>query len=308
MPRTTSGAIPATLAVLGIAVCCLAEPPASQPATQGRKELRMLWLGSSSLYYHNAPNLVAQWLTAAGMPARSELAGRSGTGVHVYLRADFKAEFGLSAGQTVLDKIRQGKYDYVVLQAVASFIAGNEGTEFDKALDTYCKVIRESGGQPVFYEMGWGKGEEHEAGIKRIFEAAVRNKVTLVAPCASAWMRVRKEKPDLELHNLPDRTHPGTLGAYLNLCCFHSLFIGKQAENVPTEIKVWLKLTDEEKAQAKEKLASAKFDEYEAALPGWMKSNTVGAKTVKIEPDVAKYLQKTAWESWQVYRDRLKGK
>ena len=268
----------------------------------------MLWLGSSSLYYHNAPNLVAQWLTAAGMPSRAELAGRSGTGVHVYLRPDFKAEYGLVAGQTVLDKIRQGKYDYVVLQVPAEFINGPEGEEHDKSLDVYSRAIREAGGEPVFYEMGWGTDEKADVGRQKILDAAGRNKVVMVAPCSSAWVRVRKERPDLELQNPPDKAHPGTLGMYLNMCCFYSTFTGKPPAGLPAEFKVWRRLTDEQKAAAKEKVAAAKFNKYESALPGWMKTNTVMAEPAKLDADVAAYLQKTAWAAWQEYQARLKGR
>lgn len=273
------------------------------------KPVRMLWLGSSSTYYHDQPKYIGDWLTAYGkMPIIvSELAGKSGTGIHVYLRPDFDAQYGLRKGQTTLGRIRDGKYDYVVLQIVTHFIAGKEGAEFEKATDTYCKAIREAGGEPVFYEMGWGSDAVEEPGRVKVFEAALRNCVGLVAPCSTAWKKVRKERPDIELHNLPDRTHPGSLGCYLNYCCFLAAFTKSSPVGIPVrEVRYWGRMTDEEKAQAKQQMASGEVtDPYVASLSGWMQLNSLAAKAQKIDDAVAGYLQKTAWETWQDYHKRL---
>jgi hypothetical protein len=156
---------------------------------------RILWAGSSSIYYHDQPKVCAEWLSQfCSMPAISELAGRSGTGIHVYLRPDFKPEYGLKPGQTMLQKIAAERYDYVVLQVPAEFINGAEGEEHDRSLDVYCKAIREADGVPVIYEMGWGRDHEAVEGRRKIFAAAVRNRVTHFAPCSTAWQRVRTDR------------------------------------------------------------------------------------------------------------------
>ncbi len=276
-------------------------------AAEEPRPIRMLWLGSSSLYFHNQPKVTTEWLTKFGnMPAKAEVAGRSGTGVHVYLRENFKAEYGLKPGQTVLQKIAEDKYNYVVLQVPAEFINGPEGDEHDKSLDIYCKAIREAGGQTVFYEMGWGRDEKADIGRQKIFAAAARNRVTMVAPCSTAWQRVRKEKPQFELHNLPDTAHPGTLGCYLNLCCFYAAFTGKEPPpNVPATISIW-HLTADEKTAAAAKAKTAHFDEYDAALAGWMKTLVVAGKTASVSDDTATYLRKVAWKEYQSMQKRLK--
>ncbi|MCL4195041.1 MAG: hypothetical protein KJZ87_25095, partial [Thermoguttaceae bacterium] len=115
--------------ILGLAAWLLlaARSTADDPPT------RILWAGSSSTYYHDAPKTCADWLTRfGGVPARSEIAGRSGTGVHVYLRPEFKAEYGLAPGQTILARIAAEKYPFVVLQVPAEFINGPEGAEHDR--------------------------------------------------------------------------------------------------------------------------------------------------------------------------------
>lgn len=268
--------------------------------------LRLLWLGSSSLYYHNQPKVLAEWLTQhAATLARSAIAGRSGTGVHVYLRDGFKAEYGLKPGQTIRQKIADDKFDYVVLQVPAEFINGPEGEEFDRSLDIYCKAIRAAGGEPVFYEMGWGHDDKAAVGRRKIFAAAVRNRVLRFAPCSTAWNRVRRERPDLDLHNPPDQVHPGTLGSFLNLCCFHAVFTGRQPTNMPVSLTIWPRLSDDEKKAADVKVRSATLDDYDAALAGWMKRLAVSAQSERISPEVARYLERVAWEEYQQAQQRL---
>lgn len=284
---------------------CLA-PNIAYPAADDVKPVRILWAGSSSIYYHDQPKVCAQWLTQFGpVPATSELAGRSGTGIHVYLRPEFKGEYGFEPGQTILEKIALGKYDYVVLQVPTEFIAGPEGEEHDRSIDIYCRAIRSAGGLPVIYEMGWGRDEKAEEGRRKIFAAAARNRVAHFAPCSTAWDRVRRERADLDLQNPPDRAHPGTLGCYLNLCCFYAALAGKEPRDLPRELTIWRHLTDEEKKAAEAVVASARFDEYDTRLPKWMKRLVATAKAETLSTEVAAYLQRVAWEECQRVHKRL---
>ena len=217
------------LFVLVIFFAVICPPPAdSCLAAETTQPIRILWAGSSSIYYHDQPKVCADWLGRfCDLPAVSELAGRSGTGIHVYLRPDFKPEYGLVGGEAILEKIAREKYDFVVLQVPAEFINGPEGDEHDRSIDVYCEAIRSAGGTPVIYEMGWGRDEKAVEGRRKIFAAAVRNHVTHFAPCSTSWERVRRERPDLKLQNPPDKAHPGTLGCYLNLCCFCAAITGE---------------------------------------------------------------------------------
>lgn len=274
---------------------------ASLPAKAAHK--RMLWTGSSSMYYHNLPKVAAEWLTRFGGKNgyESDIIGRSGDGIHVYLKpGTFKPEYGFREGQTFLEKVAAGRYDYVVLQAVARFMVGTTADDRYAAHDTYVKAIREAGGEPVYYEMGWGLGNTDEAGRERILDSARRNRIRIFVPCSSAWKRVRAERPDLELHNLPDRSHPGTLGHYLNLCCFFVAFTERNPKVLPRDYPVWLALSEAERAESEQRRQAATFtDRYEQALPAFLQRRTLMAKPFTIAPDTAAYFQKVAWESWK---------
>jgi hypothetical protein len=256
---------------------------------------------------HNMPNQVAQWLQRHGgyEDVRAHLIGKSGTGVHVYLRPDFQVQYGLHRNETILENIAREKYDYLVLQMVTDFIAGEEGDEFDRAVDTYCKAIRAIGGEPVFYEMGWGRDELNDRGQQRVFQAAVRNKVHRFAPCSTAWKRMREIKPELELHNLPDAVHPGTLGHYLNLCCFQAAMTGKSPQGLPATVVAWPRFGSFDKAEADRRLEHFEFDAYETVLPGFMKRMTAMQTEVRLDAATADFLQQIAWKTWHDVHKRL---
>lgn len=253
--------------------------PAQGVAKEGAS-LRLLFLGSSSTYYHDLPSQVADWLTDyAKIETKSDLAGRSGTGVHIYLRQDFKAEYGLQKGQTVREKIANGNYDYVILQIPTDYLAGQAGNDseaFDRAIDTYAKAIRQAGSTPLLYEQGWGEGPLFEKGDKMIRAAAQRNAIDII-PCRSAWRRVRKEHPMIELHDLPDRTHPGRIGTYLNLCCFYAALTGESPQGLEVrEVRYWPFVMKD----------------------GKRKRNR-DSSFYQVNDDLAQYLQKVAWDAGQ---------
>jgi hypothetical protein len=129
--------------------------------------------------------------------------------------------------------------------------------------------------------------------------------VCLFAPCSTAWERVRELKPDLKLHNLPDTVHPGTLGHYLNLCCFYAAMTGKSPEGLSSAVVVWPRFGSFEKAEADRRLADVKLDAYESALPGFMKRMTAMRREVRLDDETARLLQRTAWQTWLDVQKRL---
>ncbi len=264
---------------------------------EGKK--RILFLGSSSTYAHEMPNQVSEWLNKyAGWNSNAELMGKSGTGFHEYLRPGFQSQYGLKKGQTLLEKIRDENYDYVVIQQITYFMGDKDSVEIIDDTKIICNAIRSAGGIPVFYEMGWRLGPENETGRNLILDEAIKNKVSLYAPCSRAWKKVRSERPDIELHNLPDADHPGTLGTYLNLCCFYAALTGKSPVGLPTKVKNWSPFgaSNKDKAIAKQKLETAKLDYYQKVMPEFMQLMSIMGSEKTIDPKIARYLQKAAWK------------
>ena len=138
----------------------------------------------------------------------------------------------------------------------------------------YCDAIRAAGGEPMFYEMGWGKDDKHVEGRTRILDLAVKNKIKLFAPCSTAWARVYAEKPDIALQHPNDNSHPGDAGHFLNLACFYAALTGESpVGKLPRSFHVW----PHGKYDADEaKLAAFKPDAYQAAMAKWMPSRLRG--------------------------------
>ena len=97
--------------VIPAVLLCLIGAPALAAESALAAPLRMLWLGSSSAYYHDLPGQLADWLERGGAFPKvlPSLAGKSGTGVQRYLEPGFRLEYGVRPNQTVLDKIREEK-------------------------------------------------------------------------------------------------------------------------------------------------------------------------------------------------------
>jgi hypothetical protein len=171
------------------------------------------------------------------------------------------------------------------------------------AVTTYCKAIRAAGGEPMFYEMGWGKDDKHVEGRKRILELAKQNQIKLFAPCSTAWARVYAEKPDLALQHPQDNAHPGDAGHFLNLACFYAALSGESpVGKLPRTFHVW----PHGKYQADEaKLAAFKPDAYQAKMAKWMFKHMSMNATATLDEETARYLESVAWETWQKVKQTL---
>ncbi len=285
-----------------------------------QRDVRLLFVGSSSMYWNDLPDAVAAAVDKKvvgheGQSVAVELAGRSGDDIRVYLEPGFnRYQYGIKPGQTFLEKLRDENFDVVAMMVFTRFIT-ESGESFDDSLHAvavtqYCDAIRQAGGEPMFYESGWGQDERTELGRKRILELAKSNQVKFYAPCSSAWERVRSERPDMKLQHPNDSVHPGDLGHFLNVACFYAALtrtspVGK----LPRTYPVWHHLNDAEKKERKDELAAsfANFQPstYQAGLPKWMREYAGAGLTNSLSDEDATYLETVAWETWQQSDDKL---
>jgi hypothetical protein len=282
----------------------------------------MLFAGSSSTYWNDLPNEIAKVISGRGgliqqRDVDAVLVGRSGSDIRVYLDPNCNYEYGVKRGQSFLDKVRDEKFDYVVLMTVCRFIMGDgegnaDGQAHRDAITKYCQSIRQAGSEPVFYESGWGTTDREAQGRERILELAKQNNIKIYVPCSTAWARVRSERPDLQLQHPDDKSHPGDIGHFLNLACFYSAFVQQSPEGrLPRDYHVWPHLTKDEKTRLNDQLEAAfrKFqpDAYQAKLPEWMRRNAGAGYRGSIAEDDAKYLERVAWATWSTLSKQLKG-
>lgn len=289
-------------------------------AVKNALPVRLLFAGSSSTYWNDLPGEVAKLVSGKvtghdRRPVTAQIVGRSGSDIRAYLDPDCNYQYGVKPGQSFLEKVRDEKFDYVCLMVVCRFITGDgegnlDGAAHRAAVTKYCQAIRDAGGEPIFYEMGWGKVEREAEGRRRIMELATQNKIKLFAPCSSAWARVYEERPDLALQHPQDSSHPGDLGHFLNLACFYAALTETSPEGkLPREFHVWPHLNKEQKEKMQDKLdaAYAKFepDDYQSRLPEWMRRNAGAGIVGKVSEEDGRYLERVAWEVWQVKHKEL---
>ncbi len=280
------------------------------------KPVTLLFAGSSSAYWNDMPREIARVVsgrvvTHPGADLLPALVGRSGSDIRVYAEPGFdRYEYGVKPGQTFLQKIQSERPALVVLQTVARFIMGQEDLTktvqtHAEAVTSYCAAIRAAGGEPIFYEMGWKRGEADDEGRRRILALAEQNRIRLFAPCASAWARVYRERPELALQHPKDSSHPGDAGHFLNLACFYAALVQQSpVGQLPRTYPVWPH--DNEKpespvAQAAETARLAAFtpDAYQAMLPKWMHRHMSLRLTATLDDATASYLETVAWETWR---------
>lgn len=284
------------------------------------RPVRLLFAGSSSTYWNDLPGEVARSVSAQmtknpGCPVTAEIVGRSGSDIRVYLDPECNYQYGVKPGQSFLDKVREEKFDYVSLMVVCRFIMGDgesnkDGQAHREAITRYCQAIRAAGGEPVFYEMGWGKGDREADGRRRIMALARQNRITMFAPCSSAWARVYEERPNLALQDPHDSSHPGDLGHFLNLACFYAALTKTSPEGkLPRVFHVWPHLNKQQKEARKTELdaAYATFepDDYQARLPEWMRRNAGAGFVGRVSEEDARYLEQVAWNVWQEKQRQL---
>ncbi len=288
----------------------------------GASEVRLLFAGSSSAYWNDLPREVAKAVdhrlaTHPNVAVVPDIVGRSGSDIRVYLEPGFaRYEYGVERGQTFLGKLRAERPELVVLMTVARFIMGDDdptgtGNLHRDAITRYCAEIRAAGGEPVFYEMGWGRGAREAEGRARIFELAAANRIRHFAPCSSAWARVYAERPDLLLQHPKDNSHPGDLGHYLNVACFYAALTRESpVGRLPRTFPVWphglpKPETDAERAAEEARIAAFQPDAYQARLPKWMRRHMSMNLTATVDAETARYLETVAWETWQAVDRRL---
>lgn len=147
-------------------------------------------------------------------------------------------EFHLK-NEATLDKIKNSRFDFVVLQDQSQFPAVFP-KRFDKAAVALDKIIDRSGAQTVFYQT-WGRRdgdkmnkelfptyEAMQRALSKNYAATARKCRAKLAPVGETWAAVRKADPKLgrELYR-GDGSHPSAKGAYLAASVFYRTFFGE---------------------------------------------------------------------------------
>ncbi|HUQ50322.1 MAG TPA: hypothetical protein VM056_06380 [Terriglobales bacterium] len=192
------------------------------------RNLRVLFIGNSFTHINDLPLLTASLAASANPPRQlyTQLVAEGGA----TLKRHWEAGAALVA-------IRQGKWDYVVLQEQGNLgpsVAGsiNEPQMFHEYARRFDSEIRKAGARTVLF-MTWARQDapEQQVVLTKAYADIAEELHVTVAPVGLAWEKSLRHNPKLTLH-YTDRSHPGPLGSYLSACVLFAVLFSSSPEGL----------------------------------------------------------------------------
>lgn len=219
---------------LALFACVCSTPCSAQDSPK-----RVLWVGNSYTYFHDLPKIVEGLAAEQGLSLSITPIVKGGE--------RFK---GHLTNPKLLEELKKGNWDYVVLQEQSTLPAGptakvaEEVYPYAHTLDSLAHVA--SPEVCVVYYMTWGHRngsvydmwgdypmyKNYEGMQMRLatsyIEMAYENG-GLCAPVGMAWRKVRSERPDIDLYE-PDHFHPSLAGSWLAANALTATMLGRTFE------------------------------------------------------------------------------
>lgn len=196
---------------------------------------RAFFIGNSYTYYNNMPNIISSLATAGG-----------DTFIHSSSTPGGAQLIHQVSNATTLNGIRQGNWDYVVIQEQSqkpSFHPTQVAADvLPFAAQLNDSIVANNPCAETVFFMTWGRKNGDQTNCANYppictysgMQARLRSSYLLMAdqndgicsPVGAAWQVVRDSFPTIELYN-PDQSHPSYAGSYLAACTFYASFYRK---------------------------------------------------------------------------------
>jgi len=198
--------------------------------------LNLLFIGNSFVARNDLPGLLTE-LAASALQPRTIV-----TDTVLVNGASLRQHW--NAGKA-LEKIRGGKWDYVVLQEQSTLPIKN-ATRFHENVRLFAPEIVASDALVLLY-LTWARlhAPETQAALTGTTLAIAEEFNARVAPAGVVWEKLLQAHSDLPLHD-KDGSHPSPLGTYLAACVFYATLF--QESPVGLAVPARLKLTPENAA------------------------------------------------------------
>jgi hypothetical protein len=242
-------------------IACLLLVPGCATTRAAEPPLKVLFIGNSYTYVNDLPSLIEGLADAAG--------GRK-------VQTDQHVAGGYTLEQQAKDtkslaKIREGKWDIVVLQenSLQPILNRESMHKYARVLDA---EIKRQGAKTVFY-LTWARqnipqmqeGADSPDYARQVYQISgpagripfeqwcqqrksglagglngayfdiAKELDAQVAPVGMAWKRALEDIPQLVLHQA-DKSHPAFKGSYLAACVFYATLLGKSSVGLPCEL------------------------------------------------------------------------
>ena len=194
---------------------------------------RVLFIGNSYIYYNNLPQLFAEVAASKGHYVDAEMAVRDGARLLEH-----------AADQEIGKRIREGDWDYVVLQEQSTLggsiadgrLEGADINGFFEAARSLHAAIKASGAQTVFH-LTWARKHSPQMldDLVAAYEQIASELDAEVAPVGKAWAVANAEVPSANLY-LADDSHPSSAGSYLSAVTLYATLFDESPKNALTTI------------------------------------------------------------------------
>ena len=203
-------------------------------------DLRVLFIGNSYTAVNNLPEVVKQVAASAGKTIYYQASTPGGQTLQQH-----------SSNATTLNLIRQGHWDFVVLQEqsqIPSFPDGQVASQFypyvqklDDSIHFYspcAKTLlyitwgRKNGDQancPNFPPLCTYEGMDDQ--LTTNYSNAAQQTHAFLSPVGPTWRYLRTNNPELELYQ-SDESHPSVIGTYAAACTFYSVLFQATMQDV----------------------------------------------------------------------------
>lgn len=243
--------------------------PKEEPVST-ETEKKVLFIGNSLTYYNNMPDIFKNLALASGKNVYVKQATIGGVDLRHLVKA-----------QSVINKVNEMKWDYVVLQSddITAF-SDMYQIEID-ALESIKKIIYQNNpSSKIIYTMIWGlrdgvsltelNGENvyysYDEYFKKIYKGTIEisNAVGLsLSPVGWAWYSVISENTGNKgLLFSEDKAHPAPHGSYLMACVMNAAIFNSSSANINYYSGI-----QEERAKYYQQKAVAAVNNYKTGFP-----------------------------------------
>lgn len=200
----------------------LAEPSLAQEPKL--KDLRVLFIGNSQIYYNDLPRMVEALAESApsGRPRiRADRFVKGGASLESLWKA------GTAPG-SARAKIQDSKWDYVVVQEI--YYVKREA--FDMYAPLFHELIHQQGARTVLLCTA-SISQRYPNGFQELHDMHIAMGKKLKVPVAAAgksWLAYWGEQPTPEERlalYAPDKAHPGKKGSYIYACNLYAVLTGQ---------------------------------------------------------------------------------
>ncbi|MEP6834641.1 MAG: hypothetical protein ABJB74_14695 [Gemmatimonas sp.] len=210
-----------------VSVACLAGPTSTglvEPFDAHAKHV--LFVGNSLTYTNDLPGVFQDLAIAGGYDVGVTTLAYPNVALIDYL-----------SDANAMSVIGRGTWDFVVLQQGTTSVAVCRDTLVLAAqlMDPY---IRRGGGVPALM-MTWPSADRQQVfpNVHDSFALAAQTVNGMLLPVGDAWLEAWKVNPEQPLYS-GDGYHPSQFGTYLAALVIYEKFTGKDARQLPVDLRV----------------------------------------------------------------------